>query len=754
MTKTDTDSGPSRKKLKRGYSAPKWETTRHFSADKPKRSTPLPVIQDGQVQRNIPQRPKFIAKARRQASNKAGAEKENMKQNLKEEPHVINTEIDKSKHNLRLKTKKRTRRELEEYARKIDNFEDLKIQIASMASKLTAKPEENLGLLKELRRMASALRGKSAALVVLTESKLYIDLSPAYNIRSVTEKEAETKVSKEVAKLRNFEQTLLKSYTSYVHSCMQLSRWTSGGGKETTIMRDKQKVRFAACRALAELVRGLPHFNEASSIASRVCTLVADKDVEVRRYCTDALKSLLRDVHRASGSTLDTSLLVARELANLAAGKANNIPAEAVEPLAEIQFAKFSLLPGSKKAKNERKKGKKFSKKMRRKAKSDDPEESAALARDLNEADAGVSSSELFRAKKSLLSSVCDAYFNIINEASKAFEQKVDESEKSRARTRKPPPALSSALKGLLRVASFISMEVIEAILGALTPLLETERLPLQTRFRCLSAAYAVLSIHSRLQQADPDSFTGDARAMDAALYKGIGCLYGPQVRAFDDEYITFDAIESLISSLTFRDMPLVRRAAMARRLCTLAASCASTHTCSIGLLRVAQLLLPPSLVSSIYKQRDDKSEGQQLKAGVGHTLTYDMDANDPEGVGADKSSAWELSSLIYHFHPTVRELSTLCASGYCGERLPKSLENVLLATKAHSSAKGGFNPPPSEKLKETKKVRKTRRSVSLNDNVMASAFRREEELKSFICHDDEAPGDCFGRFWQNNSTQ
>lgn len=755
--KRDIDEGRPRKKLKRaaGQPVPNWEKTRQFAPER-RRKVSLPIVQqDGRVQRLNVQRPMFFSKPQNNNANLKKPDSLSESQNDPIPPFKSSAHDITDERKAEISRRKDTRKELYLYAEKIESVEALKTRIAAIATKVVANPEENVALLKELRKMAQNLKGRTAALVILTESQLYKDICPAYRIREISEKEAETKVSKEIAKLRRYEQTLAKSYQNFVKSCVSLSRWKSGGAVETPATRDMHSVRLAVCKALAELIRSLAHFNEANVIANAVCALTCDREVQIRRYCADALKAVLGDAHRASGSTLETCLRIAKQLATAAVGSATRVPAEAVEPLAEIQFARFSLLPISKKAKNAPKKSKRFNRKRSRKSLNEEEiVEQTELEKDLKEADAEASADELYRAKKSLLESVCDTYFNIIKEASNIVE-KGNQATKGRteSKARKPPPALSPALKGLLRVASFISADVIEAILGALTPLLELGRLPLSVRFRCLAAAYAVLGIHSRTQQANPDSFTGDTCALDVSLYSALGCLYGKETPAKDDEYITYDAIESLLSCLSFREMPLVRCSAIARRLTVTASALVPTHTCSIGLLRIAQMMLPPTTVSPVYLQKEQKTGRNKSGSELGYIQAYDLDTDDPEIAGAEKSIAWELSSLVSHFHPTVREIAAACTSGYCGARLPKSSDNILLVTKSHSSAKGGFNPPPMDMpLSKAGKKHKFWRTNICDDRVLASIFKTKEERLNFVNEDIEAPEGCFETYWMSET--
>lgn len=752
-TGPEDDPRPQKKrKNAKAESVPIWERTRTFGAEKRNKAS-LPVIQDdGIVKRLNVQRPKFRARAQNsQVKGSAAVLIEEKSEKGEDQPKLVHGRGAPGHGHLSRGPRKHTRRKLEDFAENIERVEDAKARIADIALKVVANPEENVALLNELRLMAMQCKGKVAALVILTESQLFKDIIPTYKIRQITEKEAETKVSRDVARLRNYEEKLLKSYQIFVKSCISKTKWGTGGGLETEASRNMSRVRFAACKALSELICSLPHFNEADHIAGAVCNLVADREPIVRSQCAEALTSVLGDAHRASGQTLNICVLIAKSLANVADRKGRAAPVEVVQPLTKIQFSRFARLPSSSKAKNAPKKSKRFIKKRRRKPeKSGNEQEETELERDLREGDAEATSQELYRAKKHLLDYVCHTYFNIIKEAGSGIEQEKKSMDKPRSavRRKKPPLVLPVALKGLLRVASFINTDIIEAILGALTPLLQHGILPLTMRFQCLSASYAILAVHSRTQQTDPDSFTGDARAMDTCLYAALGCLYGPDMQVREDENITFDAIEAVLSSMSFRDFPLVRSTAMARRLAIFAASLAPTHACTIGLLRTSQDLLPSALVSPIYPQKLDNGDESEWGDEADLIQAYDMETDDPEIANSERSASWELSSLVCHFHPTVRAVAAKMASGYCGARLPKASENILLMAKGHDSGEGGFNPAPQSQIATQNKRGKRKVFDAKKDQVLCKLFRSEEERMAFEEGDSEIV-DYFEKHWR-----
>ncbi|KAI0564062.1 Nucleolar complex-associated protein [Gracilaria domingensis] len=712
-----------RKKSNKEGNAPAWEVSRRFASQE-RQPRSLPVVQaDGIVKKVQQARPKFIAKAKTKKEKNAFFEQ--VSSDLKEEEKPETSEnINQGEK----RSRKRPRYALEKYAEQIEKLGEIKVSIASMASKITANPAENVSLLRELRSMGRESKGKVAALILLTESQVYKDIAPGYRIRRITDKEAETKVSKETKRLRDFEEALLSNYQRFVKSCISLSNWRFSGIRHTPVSRNMTRVRFAACKALSELLRSVPHFNEAEVIATTVCTHVCNQEAEIRKLCSHALSTVLQNAHRASGNTLELCVSIAKNLAKVAGRKKRSAPAELVAPLTEIQFAHFARLPLSSQSKKGESKGsKRLSKVKRRRLMKQEKHavDEKDVEKDMREADAEATPQELFGAKKTLLDSVCHAYFNIIRAASNDVDNVEEAKEnKPKPKKRKPPTALSPALKGLLRISMFISTDVIDAILGALTPLLESGHLPLSSRFRCLSAAYAVLGVHARSQKVSADSFTGDTRALDTALYTAIGALYTSEMPQREDEPITYDAIEAIVASTSFRDMPPARCAALARRL-AITATCAPVHSCTIALLYAAQVLMPSSIVSPIFPQFDENNELRMIDDS-GLVQTFNMETDDPDIATAERSASWELCSLVNSFHPAAREIAEQCAAGSCGSKLAKSTTSIVFKAKAFSNAQGGFNPPPQTALQGYRK--RKRHCVETSPLVLGRQLLPEQD--------------------------
>ncbi len=601
-------------------------------------------------------------------------------------------------------------------------FSEVRAKLASWASKLVSAPEENVGLLKDLRKFSASNKGRAAALSILTEAQVYKDLAPAYRIRTISEKEAETTVSKDVAKLRSYEQAFLNSYVRFVRSIGALTRSRVGAqnGPNTTMSKKTDllvRARRAACTAAAELLKALPHFNEADALVEIVCALTSDREEALRKEAANSLRSVLGEAHRASGPTLATCVTIAKKLSEAATVKSSIVSAETIEPMLGIKFASFPLLPIGKKEVKKKGNFKGKNKKVNQRNAAKQAKEESAKAqfnrenetqvmRDLREADAEPTPQEMFAARKMLLDAVCRALFNVIHLASRTVEQAKDSGNDGSGKKRKPPPALAPALHGLLRVTEYISIDIVEAILAALGPLLDSQRLPLQTRLRCLSAAYAILAQHAITMKASDDTVTADARDLDRALYAAANALYarGTPLKASED--VTTEFTRALAAATGFREMPVARAAAFARRLGISAAASAPTHASSLALLAAMQFVAPRRVVSCVFASRGTEGDATEF------VQEFATEIEDPDAAGAQHSGAWELAAMAHHYHPTVREVADAIAEMSKQPAAVDSVVQVPALVKKYTSEGGGFNPPPVAKWEGKKKNRRRSRLV------------------------------------------
>lgn len=88
---------------------------------------------------------------------------------------------------------------------------------------LTRSPDQ-VGLLRRLREVSEDRNVTIQKLALATQLAVYKDIIPGYRIRPLTDEEQKAKVTKEVKKLRGFEQSLVSSYQAYVENLAKISR--------------------------------------------------------------------------------------------------------------------------------------------------------------------------------------------------------------------------------------------------------------------------------------------------------------------------------------------------------------------------------------------------------------------------------------------------------------------------------------------------------------------------------------------------
>lgn len=92
----------------------------------------------------------------------------------------------------------------------------LKEEIAELVENLMEDAEENIGCLTRLRKMAQSKNSNTCKFSMLALVPVFKSIIPAYRIRPLTESERREKVSKEVAKLRIYEESLVHNYKEYL----------------------------------------------------------------------------------------------------------------------------------------------------------------------------------------------------------------------------------------------------------------------------------------------------------------------------------------------------------------------------------------------------------------------------------------------------------------------------------------------------------------------------------------------------------
>ncbi|KAK9353768.1 nucleolar complex-associated protein-domain-containing protein [Lipomyces doorenjongii] len=147
-----------------------------------------------------------------------------------------------------------------------DQIRLAKEELSKLAGELIEDPEENVSNLKKVFEYQSNKLVKIKQLALATQLAVYKDIIPGYRIRPLTDAEKAAKISKDVKKLRNFEQTLVFNYKQYVDS---LSSYVKRLFK-SDILSPSYKVGNTALSCACSLLVAVPHFNFRSELINIV----------------------------------------------------------------------------------------------------------------------------------------------------------------------------------------------------------------------------------------------------------------------------------------------------------------------------------------------------------------------------------------------------------------------------------------------------------------------------------------------------
>lgn len=151
----------------------------------------------------------------------------------------------------------------------------LKEEIADLVEKIMEDPEEHYNALNRLVKMAHSKNPNTCKFAMLALVPVFNSIIPGYRIRPLSEIEKKEKVSKEVARLRNFEQTLVINYRNYITHLAKLAKTPSNA----TPM--KVTLSNLAMHAVNQLIPNVSHFNFITEVLS----------ILVRRICKPSLAS-------------------------------------------------------------------------------------------------------------------------------------------------------------------------------------------------------------------------------------------------------------------------------------------------------------------------------------------------------------------------------------------------------------------------------------------------------------------------------
>ncbi|KAF9918548.1 hypothetical protein BX616_007991 [Lobosporangium transversale] len=570
-----------------------------------------------------------------------------------------------------------------------------KEEMASIAQTIIADPESNLGALKRLRALAQDPSDVIKKLAMLTQLAVYKDILPGYRIRPLTEKEQGVTVSKEVAKLRDYEQSLLQNYQHYLQSLEKiLSQDKSGKEDEdeqetnhttasltapaptaSSLTKDesakeaKADLATVALHCMCNLLTSLTHFNFRLNLMTALIVRMSRRHwSELSETCSKALKDVFTEDESGEAS-LDAVKLITKMIKS----KSYLIHPNVINVFLSLRLKEeLPTRQGGEEDTNTRKRKKKekvhISKKNRKllKAKKE-------VEIEMKEAEAVVDKEEKMRVQTETLKLVFVTYFRILKHAPGST-------------------LLPAVLEGLAKFAHLINVEFFTDLVEVLKRIMiggsevqqfdpynpsnrRTQLLCIVTAFRLLQDQGEALNIDLKAfynefyttlltVTMNPDIEGNIFEAAEAsarekekqkqaskAQWKGKNSKKTVE----DEVLVVFDTDRELILKgfellffSTKGKIPVIRSASFLKRIAI--ASLQFPNKSMKDFLSIMRRLIQkqPQLDQLLTGSDEDR-------AGNG---VYHPALNDPELCNPMAANLWEFELMKSHFDPKVRQMA------------------------------------------------------------------------------------------------
>lgn len=168
-----------------------------------------------------------------------------------------------------------------------------KEELARLAAQLSENPEENVGQLGALADMANSHNVTIKKLALATQLAVYKDIIPGYRIRPLTDADMAAKTSKEVKKLRAFEQGLLNGYKHYVTALGRLAVYNP---KSKLDAQSATAIASVAISCACALMTSVSHFNCRPELIAILVKKLASRNVDADFIkCREAFAQLFEE---------------------------------------------------------------------------------------------------------------------------------------------------------------------------------------------------------------------------------------------------------------------------------------------------------------------------------------------------------------------------------------------------------------------------------------------------------------------------
>ncbi|RFU29965.1 hypothetical protein B7463_g6353, partial [Scytalidium lignicola] len=328
---------------------------------------------------------------------------------------------------------------------------EAKEELARIALMLNEDPEENPGAFKALAQFGQSEITTIKKLALATQLAVYKDVIPGYRIRPLSEEDMEVKVSKEVRRIRAYEQALVGGYQTYIRGLAKVAQ--SGNGN---ILKDEgPSLASLAIGCACTLLTSVPHFNFRGELLKILVSKLSTRKLDVDFVkCRETIETLFRNDEEGTQSLDAVSLLT-----KMMKARGYRVDESVLNTFLHLRLlSEFSWKastnhidkpgkddePGGKRSKKERD----FRTKKQRKL----LKEQKIVEKEMKQADAIVSHEERDKMQAETLKLVFVTYFRILKLRS--------------------PDLMGAVLEGLARYAHLINQDFFGDLLEALKDLI------------------------------------------------------------------------------------------------------------------------------------------------------------------------------------------------------------------------------------------------------------------------------------------
>ncbi|KAI0598496.1 nucleolar complex-associated protein [Biscogniauxia sp. FL1348] len=324
---------------------------------------------------------------------------------------------------------------------------EAKEELAKAAMMLNENPEENVGALKTLAKIGQSRLPTIRKLALATQLAVYKDVIPGYRIRPIAEDGPEEKLSKEVRKLRSWEQSLVSGYQAYVKELAKCAKARSHQGGQRG-----NDISSVAITCACTLLTSVPHFNFRGDLikilVGKLSTRWVDQDFH---KCLEAFETLFADDEEGRPAMEAVSLL-----SKMMKAREYEVNENVVNLFLHLRLlSEFGGKASKDSVEHEEDSGlkkRKFKKEFRTKKLRKNMKEQKALQKDMAQADALVSHEERDRMQSETLKLVFATYFRILK--------------------LRVPHLMGAVLEGLAKYAHLINQDFFGDLLEALKDLI------------------------------------------------------------------------------------------------------------------------------------------------------------------------------------------------------------------------------------------------------------------------------------------